>query len=181
MENTNCIWKPIAGFEGFYEISSDGRVRSLDRIVKTDKRTAQRLRGRELRPAIASTGYKCVVLCGNGKPGRTHNIHSLLAEAFIGPRPQGAVVDHIDGNRANNALTNLRYTTQGDNARNVTKASSKSGALGVYKNGTGWQAQIVWRGARHYLGTFRTIPEAISARDAFKKNRLPDVDIRCRA
>lgn len=95
-------WLPIPGWEGYYEVSTDGRVRSL------------RAAGRELTRSLSSSGYLTVTLSRDGSSG-TRTVHSLVAEAFIGPRPEGQHVCHNDGTRTNNAASNLRYDSPSAN------------------------------------------------------------------
>lgn len=147
-----------------FEVSSCGSVRSLDRVVHYETRPPMKLRGKMLRPGLASTGYRSVSLCG-----KSRNVHELVAAAFIGPRPDGCVIDHIDADRTNNHFSNLRYVTQMVNMRNWTKVRSRSGRLGVYPNGRGWIAQIgSKKGKTINLGTYPTIEEAASAREAYE-------------
>src|SRR5690606_4562643 len=162
------IWREWPGFEGLYEVSSEGDVRSVDRVVVSPARSPQRLKGRVLRPGVAFTGYRTVALSRDGKP-RSYTIHELVAAAFIGPRQPGDDVDHIDGNRLNNHVQNLRYVPHEINTRNITKINSRSGALGVYPNGkSGWMAMVGVGGKTVYLGTYRTIAEASAARQAYE-------------
>ena len=95
----NEIWKLVVGHAG-YEVSNLGRVRSS-------------VRGgvRVLRPGIASNGYGTVSL-----RGQTRTVHSLVADAFIGVRPVGMEVRHLDGDRRNSVLVNLCYGTRAENA-----------------------------------------------------------------
>ncbi len=102
-------WRPVVGHEGYYEVSNLGGVRSVDRV-----NARGRWKGRPLRPATRDSGHLCVSLCRNSVC-RTKNVHSLVAEAFIGPRPDGLQVAHYDGNPTNNILSNLRYATQSEN------------------------------------------------------------------
>lgn len=109
-------WKDIPGYEGRYQVSDLGRVRSVDRRVRLvvhGIETTRLARGKVLRPAAAPLGHLQVVL---GK-GRTQSVHVLVALAFIGPRPAGMDVAHRDGNPANNAPDNLRYATRSENNR----------------------------------------------------------------
>lgn len=107
-------WKDIPGYEGRYQVSDFGNVRSVDRHVRlsTLQGATQRLaRGKTLRSAPNASGHLSVVL---GR-GNTRNVHALVALTFLGPRPDKHEVLHIDSNPANNALTNLRYGTRGEN------------------------------------------------------------------
>jgi len=94
-------WLPAPGFEGFYEVSDEGRVRSLHRGIRT------------LRPGTAN-GYPMVILSVNGKRAKRY-VHRLVAEAFIGPCPEGQEVRHRNDDRLNPALSNLLYGTSSEN------------------------------------------------------------------
>src|SRR5262245_28581247 len=96
-------WRAVGGYEGLYEVSSRGRVRSLR--SKELMRPYPMLRG----------GYPAVNLSSNGK--KLCPVHRLVAEAFIGPRPPGADIRHLDGNPANARASNLCYGTRKDNER----------------------------------------------------------------
>lgn len=112
-------WLPVIGYEGYYEVSSWGRVRRLEMVVERklkDRIIRQRVPGRIMGPAPNPvSGHLCVHLCKNGKP-KTHNLHVLVALAFLGPRPDKLQVCHNDGNPAHNWKTNLRYDTPIGNA-----------------------------------------------------------------
>lgn len=109
-------WRPVPGFPN-YEVSSEGRVRSLDCQVWGGPRAGFYIKsGRILRPGVGSHGYPTIML---GRKGGTRTVHSLVAEAFIGPRPEGQEVRHKDGNRGNPKLENLHYGTRGDNVRDA--------------------------------------------------------------
>ena len=108
----NENWRPIAGYPG-YQISDQGRVRSIDRtITRMTKRgpVQARLKGRVRKPSSAGNGY-CIVTLGRARP----YIHSLVLEAFVGPRPAGHQAAHGDGDRRNNSLGNLRWATGSEN------------------------------------------------------------------
>ena len=110
-------WKDIPLFEGLYQVSNLGGVRSLDRTVcYTDGRVAK-IRGKLLAAAIDGRGYPVVNLSKNGS-ARTHAVHCLVALAFLGERPFGDIhVRHLDGNALNPRLTNLAYGTRAENER----------------------------------------------------------------
>lgn len=107
-------WLPIVGWEGLYEVSDLGRVRSLDREL--DGKFRKRMRGRVLSPILSGHHYPLVQLCRDGAVER-HRVHRLVAQAFLGPCPVGMNVCHWDDNPLNNQLSNLRYGTRSDNMR----------------------------------------------------------------
>ena len=116
------IWKSIAGFEGFYEISDRGRVRSLDRIVGGPLGPNTRIfPGKLLQPVIMKIGYQKVSL-RNGARTQQRYVHELVLETFIGPRPQGAVARHFpDACKTNNAVNNLCWGAEWENAGDYRK------------------------------------------------------------
>lgn len=99
-------WRPVLGYEGFYEVSNHGRVRRVGAARGTTV-------GRLLRPHLSlDDGYYRVNLHrGNGTPIGRLRVHQLVAVAFIGPVPDGHEVNHIDLDRSNNVVTNLEYLT----------------------------------------------------------------------
>ena len=107
-------WKPVNGYEGIYEVSSHGRVRSLDRTVTYSGGRVRRYKGKVRRTPLNQNGYPRVNLSRQGKD-QTRYVHSLVAETFIGSRPEGMEVCHNDGDSTNNHLDNLRYDTSSDN------------------------------------------------------------------
>lgn len=105
-------WRAVVGFEGAYEVSNLGRVRSIDReIPHNGGRGLRRLRGKVLSPSPNGPyGYLSVMLGA----GCRRYVHRLVAAAFIGP-VEGMDVDHDDTNPANNAVTNLAIMPHVDN------------------------------------------------------------------
>ena len=111
-------WRALAGYSGIYEVSSIGRVRSLDRIVKMvgagASFSSKLVKGRILSQAIVK-GYPRVTLCKGGK-SRPIGVHRLVCEAFHGPAPEGCTdVAHNDGNPLNANASNLRWATRAEN------------------------------------------------------------------
>lgn len=107
-------WRPVVGYEGLYEVSNMGRVRSLDRKLKGPCGTVETHRGQVLKEQALKNGYREVHVCRDGK--RKHRtVHSLVAEAFLGERPDKHDILHLDGDRSNNAANNLRYDTRAEN------------------------------------------------------------------
>lgn len=117
MKFTEEIWKDIKGYEGLYQISSVGRVKRIDKeiIVKTPhKGTFVKIwKGRILKPGKGM--YFMIDLCKNNKVKRKL-IHRLVAETFI-PNPENKPqVNHIDGNKYNNKVSNLEWVSISENA-----------------------------------------------------------------
>lgn len=107
-------WRPVVGFEGQYEVSDQGRVRSLPRTLdyidgRSGKTCTRSLRGKVIRPGVAPSGHLNNTQIGKG-------VHCIVAEAFIGPRPDGMETRHIDGDPSNNRLVNIEYGTRSENA-----------------------------------------------------------------
>ncbi|GBD73862.1 NUMOD4 domain-containing protein [Tetragenococcus halophilus] len=113
------IWKDIKGFEGMYQISSRGRVESLERIVMI-KGFPAKLKGRELHLFNRKDGYLTASLHNNGKEKRPA-VHRLVAEAFIPNKENKAEVNHIDGNKQNNHVENLEWISREDNIKHGYK------------------------------------------------------------
>ena len=147
------IWKDVVGYEGSYEVSNFGRVRSLDRL---DSR-GHNLKGKALKLCEDGRGYEHVKLYREGRAS-TKKVHQLVAESFIGPRPQKLVVDHIDNDPFNNRVENLQYISIRLNSSKDTKRDLPTG---VSKLRSKYQAQIQIDGRLVYLGMFET-PEAAS-------------------
>lgn len=108
------IWKDIEGFEDYYQISSDGRVRSKDRTIIDKIGRKRSWKGQLLNPDIAQNGYYRVTLSINRNRKQLY-LHRLLAKYFI-PNPNDLPqVNHIDGNKLNNNLNNLEWCSNQDN------------------------------------------------------------------
>ena len=105
-------WKPITGYEGKYEVSNLGRIRSLDWIMPSMLGYKKLHKGRILKPGINHHGYLHVVLTDDFGYHRTIIIHRLVAFAFVPGYKEGLVVNHKDENRRNNRADNLEWCTQ---------------------------------------------------------------------
>lgn len=106
------IWKDIEGYEGSYQISSFGNVRSLDRTITYGQGVGQyhNRRGQDLKISSYQDKYSTV-----GLSGTTHTVHSLVAKGFCSGFEQGKVVNHKDFNGKNNFYKNLEWVTQAEN------------------------------------------------------------------
>jgi hypothetical protein len=170
------IWKPIEGYEGLYEVSNLGRVRSLE--FRNNHSVSKRTK------FISATdnghGYLIVGLRKEAKR-KNYYVHRLVAKAFI-PNPDNLpVIDHIDHDRSNNVATNLQWITQGDNVRRSRHLMRKpknfktnTGENYISKQSKDGLFRVTLRqwetGCRKQIGVFDTLEEAKEARDeALKK------------
>jgi len=115
----NEIWKDAVGFEGFYKISNSGRVLSMQRIIKNKRGKNYTVSEKILRQPINSHGYVRYSLMIEGHLLRSSTAHRLVAIAFI-PNPENKPhVNHIDGNKLNNHVSNLEWCTLQENAQHA--------------------------------------------------------------
>ena len=105
---TKEIWRPIVGYEGLYEVSSYGRVRSLDRYVKYSNGPIHLHKGMILNPGKDKDGYLQVNLYNNGKIHQ-RKVHRLVAQAFILNPDNLPEVNHLDEDKTNNRVENLEF------------------------------------------------------------------------
>jgi hypothetical protein len=106
-------WRPVVGYEGVYEVSIFGRVK---RLLKHSRRG----RSGVLKPIPQHAGRLYVCLSVHGSHS-FHTIHSLVAAAFLGPRPQGLTINHINGDHTNNTAENLEYITMQENRDHASR------------------------------------------------------------
>ena len=107
-------WKDVIGFEGKYQISNHGQLKSLERKVKC-KNGTRVVKNKILSPIFSATGYFNVRVKNASGEVVALFVHHQVAKHFIGERPDGMVIDHIDGNPRNNHVSNLRYVSQATN------------------------------------------------------------------
>jgi len=133
-----------------YEITSNGDVFSLKR-------------NKFLKKNVGNSGYEQVFLYKN-KVMKVFRVHRLVAEYYLGLKDkgfEGLVVDHIDRNKKNNRVDNLRLVTQRENA-SQKRGSSKYTGVRLTKEGN-WNSRIFYKRKRYNLGTYKTEEEAYNA------------------
>jgi len=149
-EPTSERWLPVAGYEGFYEVSDLARVRSLPRMT----RHAGLKGGQILRTPLGNHGYPTVNLSVDGHR-KVHLVHRLVAAAFLGPCPEGMEVRHLDGNRGRCELSNLAYGTHSENELDKLRHGTHiTGSREACINGHPFSVGNV-RIARHPDGSFK--------------------------
>jgi len=154
-------WLTIDGYDN-YQVSNFGRVRNCttDRILK---------------PGINGHGYLHVILYKDGKK-KTHVIHHLVAQEFL-DKPDGkSCVDHIDKNKLNNIVENLRWVSSSENSRNRSMhKNNTTGYKGVSfdKDQKKYRTRIYYEGKNLHLGYFDTAEDAARAYDAKAKEIDP--------
>jgi len=158
------IWKPIKEFEGLYEVSNNGEIKSLwygkERILKA---------------TINTGGYLKVNLCKECK-AKTRMIHQLVAESFLNHTPNGykLVVNHINFIKTDNRVENLEIVTNRENTnRKHLKSNSVFTGVSWHKQKKKWQSQIVINGKQIHLGYFTTELEASEA----YQNKLEEINV----
>lgn len=107
-------WRPVVDWEGLYEVSDQGQVRSLDRVVVRSNGRTQPIHGRVLRSGANAKGYLYLNL-KDGPRRKTAPVHRLVAEAWHGPCPEDLQCRHLDGNKLNNNPSNLKWGTPSEN------------------------------------------------------------------
>lgn len=169
------LWKPVKGYEGLYEVSNLGRVRSLDRVqYQKDSHGGmmeKHYQGKIMTPTDNGHGYQVLILRKGGR--KSNYVHRIVAEAFV-DNPNGyPVINHLDHDRTNNRADNLEWTTQKENVlysvermrkpRNHYK-STMTGEKYITRRGDKWRFSIRSKTIsfdRHY----NTLQEAMAARE----------------
>jgi len=127
-------WKDIKGFEGLYEISNTGKVRSKDREITYSNGRVHKYKGEEKKIQVRKkTGYNTVNLFKNQKYVQKY-VHILVAEAFI-PEEEGKTqINHKDGNKSNNTVENLERCTPKENIQHAFKTNLSINSRGEKSN-----------------------------------------------
>lgn len=136
------LWKPIKNYEGLYEISSFGRVRSLERIAKW-KNGHRLVRERFRVPCNDTYGYQHVTL-SKGNKQATIKIHRLVCEHFLVNHSGLSQINHLDEDKRNNKSENLEWCTVKHNSRHsAKKLTAQSAELVKRLRATGWTGKAI--------------------------------------
>jgi len=168
----NEIWKDVVGYEGIYQVSNLGDVKSLPRLMQKGKNIFT-CKEKILKHNIKSNGYSAVVLCLN-KIKKTMGIHQLVAMAFLNHTPCGhkLVIDHRNDNKLDNRLENLQVVT---NRFNTCKTqgmySSKYKGVSWHEGAKKWTTKIQINRKSQYLGLFNC---ELAASQAYQ-NKLKEI------
>lgn len=159
MEANIEIWKDILGYEGLYQISNFGSVKSLSRKINNKHGTFTLKKENILKLGNDKDGYQIIGLLKNGLR-TTHRVHFLVCQAFLPKNTESDyIIDHKNNIKNDNRVSNLQYISVRENTSKDNV--NKYGFLGVYRNNKyGYASKIIIDGIRVYLGTFKTPEEA---------------------
>jgi hypothetical protein len=170
-------WKDIPGYEGLYQASTEGRVKSLDRVVEDrDAIRRRKFKERILKLILGGSGYFHVDLSKEGIE-KNFKVSQLVAMAFLGHKRCGhkIVVDHIDNNRSNDFVENLQLISHRENTSKDKKSySSEYTGVCWSKASKKWHSQIQINGKICYLGQFENELHASKAYQTALKDVLQD-------
>jgi len=169
------IWKDIKNWQGFYQVSSEGRVRSLERTIVTKKNTKLKIESRILSIAKNKWGYNHVTFWLNRKQ-QHKKVHIMVAEYFVEKINGCNQVNHKDKNKDNNHYTNLEWVSNRENcshSHDKKRCTSKYTGVSFKRNLNKWVAQAYISGQSRYLGLFETEEDASDAyQNALMKNNI---------
>lgn len=170
------IWKDVVGWEGYYKVSSLGRVKSVNRIVPRSDGTKYPVKERILKLELCKNGYIRIGLHKDGS-WKHFLVHRLVAEAFI-PNPENKPqVNHFDSDMSNNAVENLEWCTASENAMHSFAYNNRKKAKPPVKYGSenNMSRKIVKLGINgKYIAKYDTMSEALIELGA-KSNHIIDV------
>jgi hypothetical protein len=169
-EGLNCLeeFKDIPGYEGLYQVSNLGRIKSCNRVVKHNNGNVHHKKEKILRQSNNGKDYLSVLLYDDNGFKKSHYVHRLVLRSFIGE--SNLLVDHKNHIRTCNILSNLRYLTARLNSSTVVnRPIPASKYVGVTKNSNSinkWKSTLRINGTKRYVGSFKT---EIEASEAYQK------------
>jgi len=158
----NEIFKDVVDYEGIYQISNFGNVKSLKRNVKHNRGGYRVVKEKILKPSKDGHGYLIVTICKNGVK-KTKKIHIMVCESFFNHKTCGfdLVIDHVDSNKENNNLDNLQIISQRENSsKERTFKSGLPVGVTLDKRSNIYISRITINKKRLYLGCYKSIEEA---------------------
>ena len=159
-------FRPVPGYEGYYEVSNFGNVKSLEREYLINGKYTSTVKERIRKVTLNNRGYLQLILSKDGKC-RCIRIHTIVAMAFLGHKPDGThkiVVDHIDNNPLNNHVSNLQLISSRENlSKDKKNGTSKYTGVSWHKASNKWRSQIRLGDKSKDLGFFTSEEEAAEA------------------
>lgn len=125
------IWKDIPGYEGLYQVSNEGEIKSLSRKVKNKNNVDKNIKERIMKKQLADMGYYKIGLSDYNGVKKNHYIHRLVLSAFL--YDSDKVVNHRDGIKTNNRLENLEYVTHKENLIHAYETGLRMSAARKYE------------------------------------------------
>lgn len=169
MDRNNTVkeeWRDVPNYEGYYQVSDLGRVRSLDRVITYSNGQKRFYKGRIRDGSINKYGYRQTTLTVNDK-GRNFRFSQLVAMAFLGHKPDGnnLVIDHVNGDKSDDRVENLQIVTHRANTTTCFRSndgsfSSEYAGVSWAKKLSKWLARIEHNGVSVHLGYYNTEIEA---------------------
>jgi hypothetical protein len=151
------IWKDIPDFEGYYQVSNLGNIKSLSRTILGKNNVPTLLKEKILKFSTSTNGY-CQVVLNKNSDRKIFKVHSLVAICFLNHIPDGThniVIDHINEVKTDNRVENLRLIGHRENvARSIKNSTSTYVGVSWSKNAKKWISQITIDGKTKYLGLF---------------------------
>lgn len=160
-------WRDIPGYEGMYQVSDQGRVKSLEKTVPNKWPRVCTYHEKVLKPNRNKQGYLRIHVCKLGEKKHL-SIHRLVASAFLSEYTEKKPVDHLNGICGDNRLSNIRMATQSENQANRRKGtghSSKFKGVTWDKERETWKCVIMKGWKRVFIGRFQDEVEAAKAYD----------------
>lgn len=171
-------WRDIPGFEGMYQVSNHGRVRSLDRVYEQSSSHGtmmhKRYNGQIINPTDNGKGYKIVSLKKNGAR-KNFYVHRLVAESFLENPFRYTEINHIDFDKGNNSVSNLEWISRVGNIhhslknmmkpRKNSKLPASTNEKYIRKRKYGYELNISRKGKAPISRTFKTLEDAVAMRE----------------
>lgn len=157
------IWKPVAGYEDRYEISSFGRFKRVKRLVIDSIGRRFTIKENISSLCLNGDGYHHVGLTDEFRKKKMVDIHVLVAKAFLPVVSGRKVINHKDGDKLNNRVENLEYVSVRENTTHGKSAKPSYTGCTLHRKSGRWVSRISVDGKKKHLGSFKTEAEASAA------------------